>query len=61
MNLKNLLIIMKLHEVFAKTWENLDHTIDCVIKSIINNNAYISKQKYIQLNNKSKKKFYWIQ
>ena len=43
---------MKLHEVFAKTSENLDHTIDCVIKSIINNNAYISKQKYIQLNNK---------
>ena len=61
MNLKNLLIIMKLHEVFAKTWENLDHIIDCVIKSIISNNVYISKQKYIQLNNKSNQKFYWIQ
>ena len=61
MNVKNLLIIMELYEVSAKTGENLDHTIDCVIKSIISNNAYITKQKYTQLNNKSKKKFYWIQ
>ena len=50
MNVKNLLIIMKLYEVFAKTGDNLDQIFDSVIKSIINNYAYISKQKYIQLN-----------
>ena len=50
MNVKNLLITMELYGVSVKIGENLDQTFDSLIKLIINNNAYISKQKYIQLN-----------
>ena len=50
MNVKNLLITMEFYGVSAKIGDNLDQTFDSLIKSIINNNAYISKQKYIKLN-----------
>ena len=41
---------MQFYEVSAKTGENVEQAFDSLIKSIVSSKPYISKQKYMLLN-----------